>query len=113
MSNLLNIKVFRLITGEDIVAFCDQKEPNENGVWYVQKPAGIHLVPLDKEGRFGLQLAPWTQFAKTDELIPIPNHALAHLPTTPVEELVNGYNESFGSGIQLLPGSGKLISNLN
>jgi hypothetical protein len=88
----MNIKVFKLINGEEIISKTD-----ETGVgWMLSSPAQI-VMQQTKEG-VGVALAPYMPYA-TGEII-MYRHAVAS-EANPDVKMENEYSRLFGSGIQI------------
>lgn len=90
----MNVKVYRLMTGEDIIA---DTEVDQNGVWF-KNPAAI-VVQQTQDGRVGAAFAPFAPFAKDNKVL-IRQTAIAGEMEVDVK-MINEYNRIFGSGIVL------------
>jgi len=91
----VNLKLMRLKSGEDIVVeLLDGKESQQHIT--VKNPA--MLVPVG-DGKTNLQmgLMPWMPFSEAREF-DLPREWVL-LTTEPAQEIVNNYNQVFGSGI--------------
>ena len=91
----MNLKLMRLKSGEDIVVeLLDGKESQQHIT--VKNPA--MLVPVG-DGRTNMQmgLMAWMPFSASNEY-EIPKDWIIVI-TEPLKEIVNNYNQVFGSGI--------------
>lgn len=88
----MNIKVFKLINGEEIISKAD-----DTGMgWTLSSPAQI-IMQQTKEG-VGVALAPYMPYASGD--ITMYRHAVTS-EANPDVKMENEYNRLFGSGIQI------------
>lgn len=90
----MNVKVYRLITGEDIIA---DVEIDQHGIW-VKNPAAI-VVQQTQDGRVGAAFAPFAPFAKDNKVLIRDSAIVAEMDVD--VKMVNEYNRIFGSGIVL------------
>ena len=90
----MTVKVYRLMTGEDIIGDC---EMGHNGL-VVKNPAAI-VVQQTQDGRVGAAFAPFAPFAKDNQIL-IYQSALAGEMEVDMK-MVSEYNRIFGSGIVL------------
>lgn len=88
----MTVKVYRLITGEDIIS---DAEKDQNG-YILNKPAQI-VVQQTEDGRVGAAFAPFAPFAK-DSVVRIYNNGIIGEIELDIK-LINEYNRIFGSGI--------------
>ena len=89
----MNIKVVKLVTGEDVI--CEYKEKDENYV-IMEDPVIIMTVPTE-EG-IGISMAlPWGMISDKREFEIRKDHIIYEID--PPEELSNQYSSQFGSGI--------------
>ena len=88
------VKLLRLKSGEDVVA--DVKEENlEREYTKVKLPA--MLVPMGGQGQqMQMALAPWLPFSDDKEFT-IPSDWIL-ITSEPAQDIVNNYNQMFGSG---------------
>ena len=89
------IKLIRLTSGEELIA---KTEQIDNG-YIIKKPA--ILIPAGKDQ---LAFGQWLPYANIDDGVKIPSEFVVFV-VDPVEELMNQYNSSFGSGIVVPPSS--------
>ena len=92
----MNLKLMRLKSGEDIVVeLLDGKESQHHIV--VKNPA--MLVPMNERPGAAMQmgLMPWMPFSASKEY-EIPKDWIIVI-TEPLQDIVNNYNQVFGSGI--------------
>jgi len=99
----MNIEKLKLVNGDEIISEVMDREDNKIDL---RKPAKIEMTIE------GIALIPWDMFSKEEEeeFAIEPSHVI--LRTTPVTELLNAYNEQFGSGIQIIeenPGGGIIL----
>ena len=101
------VKLLRLKSGEDIVA--DVKEENlEREYTKVKLPA--MLVPMGGQGQqMQMALAPWLPFSDDKEFT-IPTDWILII-SEPALDIVNNYNQMFGSGIVVPKVSPKTLLN--
>jgi hypothetical protein len=90
------IKVFKLISGEELIA-----KVEVTGLGYtIESPATI-LMQQTKEG-VGLALMPYMPYAEGK--MKLFSQSIA-TEATPSDNMVNEYNRLYGSGIQIAPAS--------
>jgi len=92
---MFNIKIVKLISGEDIIANVSE-ELEEAGLLVLSKPLQIMMVP-NGQNQFGIGLAPYCPYAK-DSIVPIRSGAVISI-FDPETEMLNEYNSRLGSGI--------------
>jgi|TARA_R110000824_G_C14992288_1_gene655334 hypothetical protein len=85
-----DIKLIRLTSGEELIA----KTEKIDDVSYILKKPAI-LIPAGKDQ---LAFGQWLPYADIEEGIEIPSQFVIFV-TDPMDELLNQYNTSFGSGI--------------
>ena len=88
-----NVKVIKLISGEEIIADIDE---SIDGLVILKKPLMIMMVP-NQNNQFGIGLAPFCPYAK-DEVVPIRAGAIVTI-FEPDAGMKNEYNVRFGSGL--------------
>lgn len=95
---LNGIKIIKLTTGEEIIGSMEQFGDNVT----VTNPATVHLVP-GEGGRMGVAMVPFAPYAEEDSFM----FGLDHIMTsyTPGLDLLNQYNQRFGSGIVVARGN--------
>jgi hypothetical protein len=86
------VKLFRMNSGEEIIAKAVEPASHKLGSWLIKSPA--ILIPVG-DGKLGI--APWMPYCDTDNM-ELPEKAIAFV-ATPKKELINNYNSSFGSGL--------------
>lgn len=94
-----NIKVLKLITGEEVLA---EIEAGELG-YSLTNPVQIAIMP-GQNGQPKIGFAPWPVHAepeKDSEYIIQKKHVVYEY--TPAQDYINNYNQIFGSGIVLPP----------
>ena len=87
--SLLNVKVIKLVTGEEIISQC---EVNDQEL-ILKNPV---LIGMMKDGQTGLYI-PWTPFVD-GQTVHISKSNVLYMEK-PLVEIINGYNQQFGSGI--------------
>jgi hypothetical protein len=91
----MGVKVYKLISGEDIIADIDEETSLE---FVLKNPAAI-VVQQTADGRVGAAFAPFAPFAK-DNIVRIYKTAIAGHMEVDIK-LINEYNRIFGSGIMI------------
>ena len=86
------VKLFRLNSGEEVISKVLDNSHTHAGSWLLKSPAIILPVGNGKLG-----MAPWLPYCETDSM-ELPEKAVAFV-ATPKTQLVNDYNENFGSGL--------------
>jgi hypothetical protein len=86
------VKLFRLNSGEEVISKVLDNSHTRAGSWLLKSPAIILPVGNGKLG-----MAPWLPYCETDSM-ELPEKAVAFV-ATPKTQLVNDYNENFGSGL--------------
>ena len=101
------VKLLRLKSGEDVVA--DVKEENLEREYTKVKLAAM-LVPMGGQGQqMQMALAPWLPFSDDKEFT-IPSDWIL-ITSEPAQDIVNNYNQMFGSGIVVPKVSPKTLLN--
>jgi len=85
------VKLFRLNSGEEVISKVLENSKT-SGTWLLKSPAII--LPM---GNGKLGMAPWLPYCETDNM-ELPEKAVAFV-AVPRVQLVNEYNENFGSGL--------------
>jgi hypothetical protein len=85
----MNVKVFRLNSGEEILARFEEKETT----WILKDPA--ILVPVG-QGQIGLM--PWMMYTKAAKGVEISKSFIAFV-IEPVDELKSQYDSSLNKGL--------------
>jgi hypothetical protein len=94
-----NIKVVKLITGEEVLGSIEEAE---NEV-IITNPVQIAIMP-GQNGQPNIGFAPWPvhmEREKDSEFIIAKKHVIYSY--VPAQEYLNNYNQIFGSGIVLPP----------
>jgi len=90
------IKVFKLISGEEIISKCEGMDQNKD--YTLESPAAI-MMQRTEQG-VGVGLAPYMPYASGR----IKLHANAIASSADADlKMENEYNRLFGSGIQIAP----------
>lgn len=95
-----NIKILKLISGEEIVADIEVKDES-----YILKNA-VTIVYQKTEKGLGSGLAPYMPFATGD--VDLLKHSVAAI-AEPSQDMSNEYNRIFGSGIVVAPANDKIL----
>jgi len=91
---MINVKLLRLKSGEDIIA--DVTLVDTEDTIKIENPA--ILMPMgDKGGQMQMGFGPWAPFSD-DKEFEIPRDWIVFI-STPGKDLINSYNQMFGSGI--------------
>jgi hypothetical protein len=86
------VRLFRLNSGEEVLAKVIEPPSSNERTWLVKNPAV--LLPM---GNGKLGMAPWLPYCETDNLS-LPEDAIA-FTVEPKTQLSNDYNQNFGSGL--------------
>ena len=98
------IKLLRLKSGEDIVADII----GENSEFLIVKnPAMLMPVGDGRGGSVQIGLTPWMPFSSTKDF-ELPREWVL-ITTEPAQDIVNNYNQAFGSGIVVPQVSSKTL----
>ena len=92
----MNVKLLRLKSGEDIIA--DVTLVDTEDTIKIENPAQI--MPMGQQqqgGKMSMGFGPWAPFSD-DKEFEIPRDWLVYI-STPSKDLLNSYNQMFGSGI--------------
>ena len=93
-----NIKLLRLLSGEEIIGDVSDLDGN----YHVQDPAVLRWVPSENDPKVPkLIMASLIPHAEEDDVIIQARHVIFSI--TPIEELMNEYNAIYGSGIVTPP----------
>ena len=85
----MNVKLFRLNSGEEILARFEEKETT----WLLKDPAV--LIPV-REGSIGMM--PWLMYTKAAKGVEIPKSFVA-FTVEPLDELKSQYDSALNKGI--------------
>lgn len=87
----MNIKIIRLITGEDLLA---KILPSSNDIVKMENPVRVVVMPNKIDPKTpNIGFAPWAEFSDDKEFVIDKSHVLAII--TPIKEFVNQYNIMF------------------
>lgn len=98
-----NVKVFKLITGEEIIG---NLTGVEDGMLYVKKPLAIGIN--HQEGK--LVFVPYMAYTTGSEEVLIHSTGLIHQPLDPVDSLVSDYLEATGQKPKIFMPGKKVVS---
>ena len=68
-----NVKVLKLITGEEVIARVEQK----NTMLILDNPVTMQAVPNQQTGKMGFALIPWLMSGKSDKVSVSIDHVIA------------------------------------
>jgi hypothetical protein len=96
----MDIKIFKLITGEEVLGEVESKDETEI---VVINPVGVAVV-RGKDGQPNVGFAPFPLHAeqKTDATVCFSKKNIVY-SYTPAEDFINNYKQIFGSGIVVPP----------
>ena len=92
---MMNVKLLRLKSGEDIIA--DVTLVDTEDTIKVENPAMLMPTGQQQGGHMQMGFGPWAPFSD-DKTFEIPRDWLVYI-STPSKDLLNSYNQMFGSGI--------------
>ena len=102
------VKLFKLITSEEIVGYCTRK----GSTIYIEKPCAIMLISSKSTpDQHSMALIPYAGYAK-DHTITLKAASIIWEADLQ-EDVYNQYNMLFGTGIQILTGKNPNTSSLN
>ena len=105
MATVQNIKIIKLITGDEILA---EILPSSEAVCIVKNPVRIVVMPNKMDPKTpNIGFAPWADFSEDKSFTIDKSHVLAIM--SPIKEFLNQYNNMFGglvvpSSNLILPG---------
>ena len=89
----MNLKLLRLRSGEDVI--CEVTKESAEYI-FIKNPA--MLMPMQGQGQhMQMGMAPWMPFSEAKDF-EVPRDWVL-ITTEPAQEIVNNYNQVFGSGI--------------
>ena len=92
----MNVKLLRLKSGEDVIA--DVTLVDTEDTIKLENPAMLMPIPGHAHGgQVSMGFGPWAPFSD-DKQFEIPRDWLVYI-STPNSDLLNQYNQMFGSGI--------------
>ena len=96
----MTIKIFKLITGEDMITSVKENLTPTPGTYVLDNPA---VLVVQRNGdQMGVALAPYAPFIDGDITL---NKTAIVSEGNPDQKLANEYNARFGSGIVVAPAS--------
>lgn len=101
------VYAFKTIAGENVVAWVE-KEDMEDQFYIVKNPVQMMRVSAQQESPM-----PWVTHGVKDQPFSISEWSLSILPFKPNQDLLNMYNQLFGSGIVTVPASAMPPANGN
>jgi len=81
-----NVKVLKLITGEEVFARVTEEE---NNLITFEKPMTLQSVPNKKTGQMGVALIPWIMSGKSEKITISTDHIIAQ--DKPKEQVEKNY----------------------
>ena len=91
----MNVKLLRLKSGEDVIA--DVTLVDTEDTIKLENPAMLIPTGPSQGGQMQMGFGPWAPFSD-DNKFEIPRDWLVYI-STPGKDLLNQYNQMFGSGI--------------
>ena len=92
---MMNVKLLRLKSGEDVIA--DVTLVDTEATIKLENPAILMPMGDPKGGQMQMGFGPWAPFSDQKEF-EIPRDWLVFI-STPGKDLLNQYNQMFGSGL--------------
>lgn len=99
------VYAFKTIAGENVVAYVD-KVSIDDDFYMVKNPVLMIRTSANQESPM-----PWITHGIKDQIFIVPNNSLAVMPFIPNQDLLNMYNQLFGSGIVTVPAGAMPTSN--
>jgi hypothetical protein len=90
----MTVKVYKLISGEDIIA-----DGESDHLGYVFHNPALLVVQQTQDGRVGAAFAPFAPFAKDGKVRIFKDFVIGEIELD--TKMVNEYNRIFGSGIMI------------
>ena len=78
-----DVKVLKLITGEEVIARATEKE---NNLITLEKPMTLQMMPTTSTGQVGLALVPWMKAAKNEKVTISTEHILVEVEASDQSE---------------------------
>ena len=111
----MSIKIVRLMSGEELIA--GVKEEAHDG-WKKSEKTPVNLetpailVPRQNEqGQTSLQLVPWVPYVEHNDGLDMNPSNIMYIET-PCVDLVNVYNQQFGSGLVIPESAGNKVKKI-
>lgn len=104
-----NIKIIKLITGEEIIAEVLEDNKESEGNIKIKNPLRVVVMPSRSDPKTPtVAFAPWAEFCDEKTFILDKKHLL--IVSSPVQEFINQYNSLYGGIVApstklILPGS--------
>ena len=99
MTDIDNIKVLRLNSGEEIIA--EVEHDKIHSTYHVKNPCQIVISQPDRSvPQAEISLMPWLAYTEARKELDIEAHYIMFV-LTPAPQLLNQYNSVYGSGITL------------
>lgn len=91
MSSVSNIKIIKLVTGEELLS----NVVDTGATVRLTNPVRIVVMPNKLDPKTpNIGFAPWAEFSEDKEIVIDKSHVLAII--TPIKEFINQYNTMFG-----------------
>lgn len=90
----MSVKVYKLVTGEDLIA---DVEVDQHGYLF-SNPAQL-ILQQGQDGRVGAAFAPYAPYAKDNKVRIFKDYVMGEIEID--VKLINEYNRIFGSGIMI------------
>ena len=87
-----DVKVLKLITGEEVLARVSNDLSNGDGLITLNKPMTLQAVPGQQPGQMGFALVPWLMSGKNEKITISIDHVMAQDEAKP--EVEKHYLES-------------------
>jgi hypothetical protein len=89
-----NIKILKLLTGEELLAEVTETAPIPNGL-IIKNPVRIVVMPNKMDPKTpNVGFAPWAEFSEQKTFTIDKSHVLCIID--PIKEFINQYNSMFG-----------------
>ena len=72
-----DVKVLKMITGEEVMARVSNDLSNGGGLITLDKPMTLQAVPTNQQGQMGFALVPWLMSGKSEKITISIDHIIA------------------------------------
>ena len=98
----MNVKIFKIINGDDILSQFEEKDDK------ILLTNPVKLMPMPtQDGGMGFGMIPWCMFSDVTEFEIDSSHVIISMPCP--KDFYNEYNEEYGPGIVTPSDSGLII----